>query len=584
MSKSSGTKLTIARWRYAAVVLVLCALPLLLVWQIAGLQVLQGKAQGYEFLQDQGNARTVREERIPANRGVITDRNGEPLAVSTPVTTVWANPRLLPTEASTLAPLASRLGVSLPQLQQRIGRYAGKEFMFLARQIAPEEAEQIMALKVAGVFTRREYKRFYPAGEVVAQLVGFTDVDDRGQEGIELSYDQHLAGVPGAKRVLKDLKGNVIKELGLVRREKSGENLTLSIDMRLQYLAYRELKEAVKQFNASSGSVVTLDTRTGEVLAMANQPSFNPNVRQGLNTNGLRNRAITDMLEPGSTMKPLAMVAALESGRYKPNTPVDTNPGYISLGRKLYQDPRNYGLLDITGILTKSSQVGMVKVAMDLDPDHVRDVYYRVGLGQGMGTGFPGETPGTLPEHRRWRQVERASYAFGYGLAVSPLQLAQAYLVLAADGVRKPVSLLQVKEAPVGEQVLEPGIAAQVRNMLTTVVQTRGGTGTRAAIPAYEVAGKTGTARKVGRNGYDENRHVALFAGMVPADKPKLVTVVVINDPRDDDRQGGGTGAAPVFSSIMGEALRLLRIPPHLSGDEKTVVLKDAVQRRGGVS
>ena len=563
MSKVAKTKLTIPRWRYALVVSSLALLPVVAVWHIAGLQVMPDADHGYEFLQGQGVARTVRTEKIPAYRGVISDRRGTPLAVSTPVVSLWANPKELDVSSGSITDLSKALGMTADQFQQKLRRYANKEFMYLARHLTPDRAGQVLRLEIPGVYAQDEYKRFYPAGEVAAQLVGFTNIDDRGQEGMELAYDGLLTGVPGAKKILKDLKGRVIKDLALVSSEKPGGNIELSIDLRLQYTAYRELKAAVAKHRASSGTVVVLDVDTGEVLAMANQPSFNPNDRRQLNTDALRNRAVTDLLEPGSLMKPLTIAAALESGKFHAGTVVDTSPGYTQVGRKTFVDLKNYGALDMTAILAKSSQVGTTKVALELEPDHVRDMFQRMGVGESPGTGFPGESPGNLPQYRNWKPVVRANFAFGYGLSATALQLAQAYSVLASDGVRKPVSLLKSGADFAGEQVLDASISRQIRDMLKRVTE-KGGTGTRAAIPAYQVAGKTGTVHKVGKQGYEENRYVALFAGMVPADNPKLVAVVIINDPRGKEYYGGQV-AAPVFASVTADALRMLNIPPETS-------------------
>ncbi|PCJ91073.1 MAG: cell division protein [Porticoccaceae bacterium] len=565
-------KLTISRWRYSLLVAVLFVLPVAALWHIVGLQVLADVDRGYEFLQDQGAARTVRAESIPAYRGVITDRRGEPLAVSTPVITLWANPQVIDPSAPELAQLAKKLSMSRKDLQQRLARYANKEFMYLARQVTPEQADEVLGLEIPGVYGKGEYKRFYPAGEVTSQLVGFTNIDDFGQEGMELAFNDALTGVPGSKKVLKDLKGRVIKDLALIRSEKPGENLVLSIDLRLQYAAYRELKAAVAKHKASSGSVVMLDVRTGEVLAMANQPSFNPNDRSQLNSDALRNRAITDLVEPGSTMKPLTVLAALESGKFTPETIIDTNPGYIRVGRKTFLDHRNYGEINLTTLLMKSSQVGITKIALQLDPGHVWDMFFRMGLGQSLGTGFPGESPGSLPQHRKWKPVERANFAFGHGLSATALQMAQAYAVLASNGVKRPVSLLKIDKVPDGEQVVDAQLVAGLRKMMSSVTRT-GGTGTRAAIPSYDVAGKTGTVHKVGKYGYEKNRYVAMFAGMVPADNPRLVTVVIINDPRGGKYYGGEV-AAPVFSSVTEDALRILKIPPKIIDGNRVAVHK----------
>jgi len=554
--------LTIPLWRFLAISLLLCLLPVALLWHIVGLQVLSSNEKGFEFLQDQGTARTVRKEPLPAYRGVITDRRGEPLAVSTPVISLWANPKILAEDGASLKPLAKVLGIPHRQLLQRIERYRNKAFMYLERHLSPDEAQRVLNLELTGVYAQREYRRFYPAGEITAQLVGFTDIDDRGQEGIELAYEEALRGEPGARKVVKDLKGRIIKDLALVRSARPGNNLTLSIDLRLQYIAYRELKEAVAEFGATAGSVVVLDTETGEILALANQPSYNPNDRSQLSSNALRNRAITDLLEPGSTLKPFTMTAALESGKYTPESIIDTSPGRVRFGRKTYEDPVNYGVINLTRVLTKSSQVGTTKVAMTLEPEHMRDVLFRVGFGQSPGTGFPGETPGSLPSHSRWRISEHASLAFGYGLSVTPLQLAQAYGVLAMNGERRQVSLLKVEDEPETERVIDSQITRQIRAMMETVV-LKGGTGTRAAIPNYKVAGKTGTVHKVGAGGYQAKHYMALFAGMAPAKNPRLVTVVVIDDP-DNRRYHGGQVAAPVFSRVTSEALRLLNIAPEV--------------------
>ena len=562
MTRRAIHQRTIDRWRYLSVVVVLGLLPIVALWHTAGLQVFETGDKGARFLQRQGDARTLRIRPIPAYRGVITDRNGEPLAVSTAVVTLWANPKELLENGKSLEPLARRLGVPLTQLRDTLDRNAKREFMFLARRLAPADAKPVLELKLKGVYGRNEYKRYYPAGEVAAQLVGFTNIDDKGQEGLELAYDQWLAGVPGARRVLQDRNTRVIKELEIIRSEKPGNDLALSIDLRLQYLAYRELRTALEKHRAASGSVVMLNAHTGEVLAMVSQPSFNPNAHGAGEVRAQRNRPITDMIEPGSVMKPFTMVAALESGRFRPDTPVDTAPGYVRFGGKTYRDPHSYGLLDLTGVLAKSSQVGTTKVAMTLDAESIRDVFDRVGIGRSPGTGFPGEGPGDLPSRRKWAAVEHASLAFGYGLTVTPLQLAGAYLVLANGGVRRPVTLLRQEPGtplPAGKRVIDAKIADEVRVMMKAVVER--GTGKHAAIPVYASAGKTGTTNKVGTGGYQARHHVALFAGMAPADNPQLVTVVVVDDPQAGSYFGGAV-AAPVFARVTSAALRLLDVQP----------------------
>jgi cell division protein FtsI (penicillin-binding protein 3) len=562
MTRRAAQLRTIDRWRYLSVAVALGLLPVVALWHTAGLQVFEHGDKGARFLQHQGDARTLRVRPVPAYRGVITDRNGEPLAVSTAVVTLWANPQELLESGKSLDPLARRLGVPLAKLREGLDQNAEREFMYLARRLAPSDANPVLDLKLKGVYGRDEYKRFYPAGETTAQLVGFTNIDDRGQEGLELAYDQWLTGVPGERRVLQDRNTRVIKDLELIRSEKPGNDLVLSIDLRLQYLAYRELRAALEEHRAATGSVVMLDARTGEVLAMVSLPSYNPNARGAGEGNALRNRPITDMIEPGSVMKPFTMVAALESGRFRPDTPVDTAPGSIRFGDKIYKDPHSYGLLDLTGVLAKSSQVGTTKVAMTLDADNIRNVFDRVGFGHSPGTGFPGEGPGDLPSRRKWAPVEHASLAFGYGLTVTPLQLASAYLVLANDGIRRPVTLLRQDPGmppAAGERVIDAKIAGEILVMMRAVVER--GTGTHAEIPVYAAAGKTGTTHKVGAGGYEQHHYRSLFAGLAPAAAPRLVTVVVVDDPQVGGYFGGAV-AAPVFARVTSGALRLLNVPP----------------------
>ncbi|WP_444911382.1 peptidoglycan D,D-transpeptidase FtsI family protein [Microbulbifer sp. PAAF003] len=553
----------IARWRFALVAVLLCLLALTLVFHLAKLQVVPAAERGYRFLQDQGRARTLRTEEIAAYRGSIVDRNGELLAVSTPVHSLWANPKLL-SEISdaNLVRLARALDLPSSKLGSRLKKYRNKEFMYLRRHLSPEEAEKVLDLGITGVFSKKEYRRFYPAGEVVAQLLGFTNIDDRGQEGMELAYDDWLSGQPGSRQVIKDLKGRTVRDLAIRQEAQPGRDLRLSIDMRLQYLAYRELKRAVSENGAASGFMVILDTHSGDVLAMANQPSFNPNDRKGVKSAAMRNRALIDQFEPGSTVKPLTVLAALETGRYTPRTEINTSPGYIRVPGKTLVDPVNYGKIDLTKIITKSSQVGITKIALDLEPNSLRGLFYRLGLGEAVGSGFPGEAQGILPSRSRWHPIERANFAFGYGLTVNAVQLAQAYSVLANEGVKRPVSLVLSGDKVPGEpeQVIEQSLAGQVTAMLETVISR--GTGRLAAVEGYRVAGKTGTVHKVGSSGYADNRYRSVFAGFIPADNPRLAAVVVIDDP-SHAKYYGGEVAAPVFGSVMTGAMRLLQVPPE---------------------
>jgi cell division protein FtsI (penicillin-binding protein 3) len=550
-------------WRFYFVVFVLLVLLALLVWRVLSLQILDLE-HGYEFLQDQGAMRSVRTSEIPAYRGVISDRRGEPLAVSTPVVSIWANPQLLK-DSSRLPELAEALGMELPALQDKLARYEGKQFMYLLRHQVPADARIILDKKLPGVSGEREYRRFYPAGEVAAQLVGFTNVDGQGIDGLALTYNDWLQGTPGKKKYIKDLHGEVVRDIGVLQPAQSGKDLRLSIDLRLQYLQHRELQRAVTALGAESGTVVTMDSHTGEVLAMVNYPVYNPNGQKSGSPGGMRNRAMTDVYEPGSTMKSLTLVAALESGRYKPDTMIDTSPGRIRVGPKVYPDPRNYGLISLTRVLQKSSQVGVTKIALDLGHEPIWEVFNRFGIGQAPGTGFPGESAGNLPNRTRWYATEKVSLAFGYGITASPLQLASAYSVFANGGVQQPVSLLALEgEVPAGKRVISSDTAAQLLSMLHAVTN-EDGTARKARVNGYQVGGKTGTVHKVGPGGYEANKYVAWFAGIAPIDRPRIVTVVVINDPKGA-LYGGGAIAAPLFSEMTSGALRLLLVPPSEIG------------------
>lgn len=546
-------------WRFSLVVFLLAALVLLLIWRVVSLQILDDE-RGRGFLQGQGDARSVRTERIPAYRGVISDRNGEPLAVSTPVASIWINPKQVDIEDAQWRQLVKIIGIDESYFKGKVDKNSHRSFVYLRRHLSPQVADQALKLGLKGLNVQREYKRYYPAGEVAAHLVGFTNIDDKGQEGMELAFNDWLKGESGSKRVLKDLRGNIFRDIDQGKAAESGKDLMLSIDMRLQYLAYRELKAAIKRVSAKSGSVVMLDSETGEVLAMVNQPSYNPNNRRQLRPASLRNRAMTDVFEPGSTVKPLTVVAGLETGRYHPATKINTAPGHIRVGRKTLMDPVNYGVLDITGILTKSSQVGITKLALDLDEQSVWEVFSRFGLGESSGSGFPGESSGLLPGRPNWRPIERVNFAFGYGLTVTPLQLAQAYSVFASGGIFRPAVLLRRDNAEQGQRVISEAVAGQLIDMLKTVTQA-GGTATRAQVVSYSVAGKTGTVHKATKGGYADDRYMAVFAGLAPASNPKIVTVVMIDEPTLD-KYHGGESAAPVFAKVVSDALRILDIKP----------------------
>ncbi|BBB25503.1 peptidoglycan D,D-transpeptidase FtsI family protein [Amphritea japonica] len=525
-------------------------------------KMLSLNVQEQAFLKRQGDARILRTAVIPAHRGMISDRNGQPLSVSAPVSTVWMNPKEFDRQNASITKLAGLLGTDKTALLKRVARFQKKQFIYLKRQMTPIQAAQVEALDMPGVYVDREYKRFYPAAEVATHLVGFTNVDGKGQEGIELAFQDWLQGVPGKKLVMRDLLGRTVKHIRELEPMSQGHDLQLSIDLRLQYLAYRELKAAVQAHKADSAAMVVLDAHTGEVLAMVNQPSYNPNDRSNLGAGmeSLRNRGVTDTFEPGSTMKPLTIAAALMSGKYSPSTVIDTSPGYIRVKGKTIRDHRNYGELDLGLIITKSSNVGVTKLALAMHEDAVRNVFQNVGLGQISGTGFPGEQAGVLPFVPKKRLVERATMAYGYGLAVTPLQLAQAYLPFASGGLVRPVSLLKLDRPEPSTRVMPEKVANQVLRMMETVTQT-GGTGRRAAIEGYRVAGKTGTVHKVGSGGYADDQYVSIFAGVAPVDNPEIVAVVMVDNPKGQEYYGGEV-AAPVFSRVVGGALRMLNVAP----------------------
>ena len=514
-----------------------------------------------DFLRHQGEARHLRTVSVPAHRGMITDRNGEPLAISTPVESVWANPTELLQHREELPRLARVLGKDANALLKLLLQRQDREFVYLRRHMDPALAEQVMLLEVPGVALQREYRRYYPAGEVAAHLVGFTDIDDKGQEGLELAFGDWLRGEPGAKRVIKDGRQRIIENVENIRAPRHGKNLSLSIDRRIQYLAYRELKAAVKLHRAKSASLVMLDSRTGEVLAMVNQPSYNPNNRRRLRSSRLRNRAVTDVFEPGSTIKPFVIAAALKTGRYTTHTRIHTAPGLFQVGTHTVRDVRDFGTLDLTGIIRKSSNVGAAKIALSMEPKSLWSVLDSVGFGVRTASGFPGEVNGYLPGYQHLRDIERATLAFGYGISVTALQLAEAYSVFANEGSRVPVTLLK-RDEPVlqKKRVLDSGVARKVRKMMETVTR-QGGTATAAAVNGYRVAGKTGTMRKSVAGGYADDRYIAVFAGMAPASRPRLVMAVVVNEPRNGEYYGGKV-AGPVFSRVMAGALRLLNVAP----------------------
>ena len=513
-----------------------------------------------DFLNQQADTRHLRTEKISAHRGTITDRYGEPLAISTPVDSIWANPKEFAPAVDSIPQLARELGVDSQTLMRRITRSMDKEFLYLKRHLNPEQAQQVLALELPGINVQREYRRYYPASEVAGHLVGFTDIDDQGQEGLELAFNHWLAGESGAKRVLKDRLGRSIENVESIRPAHHGKDLKTSIDLRLQYLAYRSLKAAIKSHEARSGSIVVLDVKTGEVLAMVNQPTYNPNDRSQLAAERYRNRAITDIFEPGSSIKPLVVAAALESGQYRPSSIVDTAPGYVSVGAKKIEDSSNLGRISLTTILARSSNVGVTKLAMTLETDQLWDTMTQFGFGALTASGFPGESAGMLTHFSNWQPISQATLAYGYGVSVTPLQLAQAYAVIGDSGKLRPISLVSLDQPNSGQQVISEETAVAVRHMLEEVVRP-GGTGTKAAIDGYRIAGKTGTAWKFASGGYSEDKYISIFAGLAPASDPRLATVVIIDEPGGELYYGSDV-AAPVFADVMAESLRLLAVAP----------------------
>jgi cell division protein FtsI (penicillin-binding protein 3) len=540
-------------------------------WLVLGLLALGGVALAgravylqvvqQDFLEKQGDARILRNATISANRGMNLDRNGEPLAVSTPVDTVWADPRKLAQVPDQFPRLARALDRGPQWLARRVTSSLDREFIYLVRHMRPQDAARVKALDIPGVDTLREYRRYYPAGEVTGHLLGFTNVDDVGQEGLELAFDQWLGGEPGEKRVMRDRTGRTIEDIERIRAPRPGQDLVTSIDLRVQYLAYRELKAAMQANRARSGSIVVLDVATGEVLAMVNQPAFNPNDREQYAASRYRNRATNDFFEPGSSIKPFVVAAGMESGRYHADTLIDTGPGMMRVGIKTVKDKHNLGTIDVTTVLAKSSNVGVAKIALSLKPQDMWNALDQFGFGRVTGSGFPGESAGILTSPDHWRAIGQATMSYGYGLSVTPLQLAQAYAVLGAGGIRRPVTLRRVDTVPEGERVLDASVARELVTMMEAVVSDAG-TARRASVLGYRVSGKTGTSWKASETGgYSTNRYMAVFGGMVPASNPRLAAVVVIDEPSDGAYYGGEV-AAPVFAAVMSGALRLLAIPP----------------------
>jgi len=557
----SKTVSQIQDYRIKFIYLLLVMVCSALIWRVLDIQVINN-----DFLKGQGNARVLRQVEVTAHRGMITDRNGYPLAISTPVSSIWVNPKEFAADNKKMYQFAKLLKLNSQYIKNKIKTRANKEFVYIKRRINPDLAQKILAMNINGIHVQREYRRYYPDGEIFGHVLGFTDVDDNGQEGMELAYNEWLSGQSGSKRVVKDRLGRIIAIEEQVAAPQPGKNLTLSLDRRIQSLAYKVLKETVQQHRAKSGSIVVLDIESGEVIAMVNQPGFNPNRLQDRKSKYYRNRAITDLFEPGSTMKPISIAAALDSGRYNPETKIETGDGWFMIKGKTIRDTHAYGTIDVSTVLQKSSNVGTSKIALSLPKPLLWDTFYNFGFGTDTGSGFPGESSGRLVRPRRISKIEQATLSFGYGLSVTNLQLANAYSIIARLGKKIPVSFLLnndvVQDSANRQKVrLSARSLVQVSKMMESVVQ-KGGTAPKAAVNAYKVAGKTGTVKKTSRHGgYTKKKYSAVFAGFAPASKPKLAIVVMVDEPNNGVYYGGLV-AAPAFSKVMSGALKLFNVDP----------------------
>ena len=541
------------RWKFVAAGVI--GVAAILLWEMVDLQLNHNA-----FLKDQGEARHLRIAKIPAHRGMLLDRNGEPLAASTPVSSVWMNPKEIADPRPEWSALETLLDLKPGTLDQLLEERGERRFVYLRRHVDPSTSDAVRALQIAGIHLQREYRRYYPMGAAAGHILGFTDVDDVGQEGLELAFDDVLTGKSGAKRVIKDRLGRVVESVERIRPASPGRDVVLSIDRRIQSLTYRALVQGVKRHRARAGSAVVLDVRTGEVLAIANQPSFNPNDRADWSSRRSRNRAVTDLLEPGSTIKPFTVAAALQAGVVRPDTTIDTRPGFLRVGGYTVWDIRNYGVIDVHKVIKKSSNVGAGKIALVLRPGDLWNMFHAVGFGTLTESRFPGEVPGTLTDFVGWRDVHRVTLSYGYGLAVTPLQLARAYAAFGNGGALPEISFLKTDGGPHATPAIPAPIATQIRRMLEAVVEP-GGTGRRAGVDGYRIGGKTGTSRKSESGGYSEDRYHAIFAGLAPMSDPRLSAVVVIDEP-GGEAYYGGVVAAPVFSDIVEGSLRVLGIAP----------------------
>lgn len=575
MNKKTDIEVTVTSfaWRRRLVLVVMLSVIVGLTVRAADLQI-----RNKDFLQNQGDVRHMRTVEVPAYRGAILDKFGEPLAISTPVDSIWVNPKELLAEPTYIPELANAVDINIKDLKSHLEEKKNKEFIYLRRRVDPQIADKVRELNAPGVGLQREYRRYYPSGEITGHVTGFTDIDDSGQEGIELAYDNWLRGSAGAKKVVKDRYGRSVEDVENIKSPSQGHELKLSIDKRVQFIAYRELKKAVTKHKAISGSVVVLDVRNGDILAMVNQPSYNPNNRSEFKGNNYRNRAVTDLFEPGSTIKPLAVATALDMGIINPNTKFDTTPGVMHIGKNTIKDTRNYGEINVKTILAKSSNVGISKIVLCMPSDKLVNTLFDVGFGVDTGSGFPGESSGQLVNKERWHDIERATLSFGYGVSTTALQLAQAYTVFANDGKLKRVRIVNDEQRRVkDDRIFSQKTTNQVLKMME-MAASDGGTAPLAQVANYRVAGKTGTVKKSIAGGYSDHKYIAVFAGVVPVSKPRFVMVVMIDEPSNGEYYSGKV-AAPVFSEVMTDVLRLMNVAP-----DKLAKRKDGTMIKGAAA
>ena len=536
---------------------------------------LQGMNTG--FLQAKGEARYGRVIELPASRGPVKDRNGQPLAISTPVESICATPEDLDeVDDKQLRSLGKALGMEAGEIRQKVAR-KDRQFVYLKRQISPEQAAKVIALGIPGVFQQREYRRYYPAGEVMAHVVGFTGIEDNGQEGIELAAEERLSGARGSRKVIKDRRGRIVEDVESMRAPRDGQEVVLAIDQRLQFLAHKELKAAVAENHARGGSMVILDARTGEVLALVNQPDYNPNNRANVTGKQTRNRSVTDLFEPGSTMKPFTVAAALESGIVKPETQIQTGDGTFAIGGWTISDSHPNGMLTVAQVIQKSSNIGTAKIQLQMPAERMGTLYRELGFGSIPQTGFPGEARGQLRPWDKWRPIEQATMSYGHGLSVSLLQLARAYTVFTNEGQLLPLALVKRDAQPIGKPLVSREVATEVTRMMEMAVGP-GGTAPQARVPGYRVAGKTGTAHKAEAGGYAEKKYVSSFVGFGPVTRPRFIVAVMIDEPQGSKHYGGDV-AGPVFSTVMGSALRMMAVAPDAPG---TLNVKAVAEEKEG--